>query len=334
MGARIIPVTVENDYMIGAGVPIGSAGSAKDVSLQITFGNSWDGYEKRINWVDSHGENATLTLLTDNLLESGSDNVYIVPVPAGPKTYQGNMMVTVQGYMISGGSIEQVQVSTTAYFKVLPSDWKLDDDESIDPTVAQQLQAAIDSKQDILTFDDMPTFGSNNPVKSGGVFNALALEVAERNTAIENAISAAISGGSIFIATQNETSYADVIAAKNAGKTVFARATDGSIYAYCGMLAQVILFTKICTLNALISASITVCDLWLQDNDTWYAHEAAIAPLNSPALTGTPTAPTAASGTSTEQIATTGFVRQEIDGELDRLGVSIVDGALCQTYSS
>lgn len=58
------------------------------------------------------------------------------------------------------------------------------------------------------------------------------------------------------------------------------------------------------------------------------------APLESPALTGTPTAPTAPSGASTEQIATTGFARQEIDGELDRLGVSIVDGALCQTYSS
>lgn len=36
---------------------------------------------------------------------------------------------------------------------------------------------------------------------------------------------------------------------------------------------------------------------------------AAKAPLNSPALTGTPTAPTAASGTSNNQIATTAFVQ-------------------------
>ena len=35
------------------------------------------------------------------------------------------------------------------------------------------------------------------------------------------------------------------------------------------------------------------------------------APLNSPALTGTPTAPTAAQGTNTTQIATTAFVRAE-----------------------
>ena len=38
------------------------------------------------------------------------------------------------------------------------------------------------------------------------------------------------------------------------------------------------------------------------------------APLNSPALTGTPTAPTAAGGTNTTQIATTAFVQTELAG--------------------
>lgn len=40
------------------------------------------------------------------------------------------------------------------------------------------------------------------------------------------------------------------------------------------------------------------------------------APLASPGLTGTPTAPTAATGTNTTQVATTAFVRQEIDAQL------------------
>lgn len=40
----------------------------------------------------------------------------------------------------------------------------------------------------------------------------------------------------------------------------------------------------------------------------------AKAPLASPALTGSPTAPTAGSGTNTTQIATTAFVQQEITG--------------------
>lgn len=44
----------------------------------------------------------------------------------------------------------------------------------------------------------------------------------------------------------------------------------------------------------------------------------AKAPLNSPALTGTPTAPTASAGTDTTQIATTEFVQDAIDSEETR----------------
>ena len=36
------------------------------------------------------------------------------------------------------------------------------------------------------------------------------------------------------------------------------------------------------------------------------------APLNSPAITGVPTAPTAASGTNTTQLATTAFVQSAL----------------------
>ena len=41
------------------------------------------------------------------------------------------------------------------------------------------------------------------------------------------------------------------------------------------------------------------------------------APLNSPALTGTPTAPTAAAGTNTTQVATTAFVQGEVSAKVD-----------------
>lgn len=44
------------------------------------------------------------------------------------------------------------------------------------------------------------------------------------------------------------------------------------------------------------------------------AGDGAFAPLNSPALTGTPTAPTATAGTNTTQIATTAFVQTAISG--------------------
>lgn len=51
-----------------------------------------------------------------------------------------------------------------------------------------------------------------------------------------------------------------------------------------------------------------------------YALEALKAPLASPALTGTPTAPTAAPGTSTTQIATTAFVAAIVTGLLKLKG--------------
>ncbi len=57
-----------------------------------------------------------------------------------------------------------------------------------------------------------------------------------------------------------------------------------------------------------------------------------LAPLASPALTGTPTAPTAASGTNTTQLATTAFVQTAIANAVQDLDLSIVSGKLCVTF--
>lgn len=55
-------------------------------------------------------------------------------------------------------------------------------------------------------------------------------------------------------------------------------------------------------------------------DDELAAIETAIATkanLDSPALTGTPTAPTAGSGTNTTQVATTAFVQTTVDAAVD-----------------
>lgn len=52
--------------------------------------------------------------------------------------------------------------------------------------------------------------------------------------------------------------------------------------------------------------------------------EETYAPLNSPGLTGTPTAPTAAKGTSTTQIATTAFVQEAMGDVQDDTAASIL----------
>lgn len=55
------------------------------------------------------------------------------------------------------------------------------------------------------------------------------------------------------------------------------------------------------------------------------------APLASPALTGTPTAPTAAAGTNNMQIATTAFVQNGLSGKLNKSG-DVVSGLLTAQY--
>ena len=49
------------------------------------------------------------------------------------------------------------------------------------------------------------------------------------------------------------------------------------------------------------------------------------ADTNSPALTGTPTAPTASSGTNTTQIASTAFVQTEITANATTAGTGLTD---------
>lgn len=73
-----------------------------------------------------------------------------------------------------------------------------------------------------------------------------------------------------------------------------------------------------------LSDNFLICANYITSNNIALALK---APLASPALTGTPTAPTASGGTNTTQIATTAFVRAEVaalvnsaPGALDTLG--------------
>lgn len=57
------------------------------------------------------------------------------------------------------------------------------------------------------------------------------------------------------------------------------------------------------------------------------------APIASPALTGTPTAPTAASGTNTTQVATTAFVQNAVSGLASTLTATENDGVVTLSIS-
>lgn len=55
--------------------------------------------------------------------------------------------------------------------------------------------------------------------------------------------------------------------------------------------------------------------------------------MDSPAFTGTPTAPTAASGTNTTQLATTAFVQNAVSGLTSTLTATESDGVVTLSIS-
>lgn len=144
MAKRIIPLTVENEYVQGAGVEIGASGSHDDVILRITFGDAWDGLTKSIIWKDSYGENPKTTLLTVDMLVTGTTDVYDVLVPAAPKAYPGDMYMIFKGVTVSGTLEETATLTAFATFRVLKSMYAIGQSEDVDATVAEQLQAQID----------------------------------------------------------------------------------------------------------------------------------------------------------------------------------------------
>lgn len=146
MSTRTVPVQVNNEYIKGAGVPVGAAGSHNDVVLEISFSALWDGLTKKITWLDAKGENPTLTILTTDMLKTGETSVYLVPIPAEPKAYAGDMTMTIKGATVTGDVETRATLSTSCTFRVLPSAYDSSADESGDvtPTQAEQLQAEID----------------------------------------------------------------------------------------------------------------------------------------------------------------------------------------------
>ena len=83
-------------------------------------------------------------------------------------------------------------------------------------------------------------------------------------------------------------------------------------------------------LNTLDGITATVTELNYTDGVTSAIQTQldAKAALASPALTGTPTAPTAAAGTNTTQLATTAFVNAEITNDIGAAVASIAAGAV------
>ena len=89
METRIIPCQVCDEYIKGAGVVVGAAGSHHDVVLELAFSPLWEGLAKTITWFDALGEHPTLMVLGTDLLAPGELEVYRVPVPQKTRPWRG-----------------------------------------------------------------------------------------------------------------------------------------------------------------------------------------------------------------------------------------------------
>ena len=151
MAKRIIKCQVNDEYVVGSGVPIGAAGSHDDVVLRLEFNDTWDGLYIYATFRDALGGHPTVVLLLSTMLADGESRIYEVTVPAAAKLYAGKAMVTLTGYttkQVTEGDVERTVEGSatntaTAYFPILPSDYAFAEDDSITPTIAQQLQAGI-----------------------------------------------------------------------------------------------------------------------------------------------------------------------------------------------
>lgn len=147
MGVRVIPIEIDNEYVKGAEVPAGAAGSHHDVVLEITFNPMWDNLAKKITWLNAKGENPAITILTADMLLPGTTNMYCVPIPAEPKEFAGDMVMTVKGAVANGETEQRATVSARCTFRILQADFDdtADLEGDITPTQATQLQSQIDN---------------------------------------------------------------------------------------------------------------------------------------------------------------------------------------------
>ena len=149
---RIIEIEVRDEYVLWAGVVIGAAGSHDDVILRIAFGRSWAALNIYATFRDALGENPTVILLTPTMRTGGEDMTYDVTIPPTAKRLDGRASLTLTGYIVTSDGVEEDRATntTTAYFRVLPSDFALADDGSIDATLAQQMLSAMNEHAEVV----------------------------------------------------------------------------------------------------------------------------------------------------------------------------------------
>ena len=211
------------------------------------------------------------------------------------------------------------------------------------------LDTALSGKQDILTFDSIPTANSSNPVTSGGIYTALSdkqdkifYKILYGNDAMGNPTLqqilidyfvngkipilnfAVIFFGTIFYCVSCMPIYdTEGVDAPPWGMQWIMLGTGLSVPGDNQPSMFTINLTNVSLKEAYSGDYDSTLDTWSNISDGIFD----LASIASPTFVGTPKAPTASSGTNTTQIATTAFVQDSISGKLNKSG-GIMTGML------
>lgn len=152
--SRIIECHVNDEYILGSGVPIGAAGSHDDVALRLIFNEMWDGLNIVATFKDALAESETVIQFMPSMLEEGDSRTYLIWIPGGAKKYAGRVKLTLSGYSVyaveeNGTRIykkDSLTNTATAFFRVLESDAAIvKDDEDSEATYKEIVQAELNA---------------------------------------------------------------------------------------------------------------------------------------------------------------------------------------------
>lgn len=148
---RIINIKVGGYHLSKDSNLAGVCGSGNAVSLCISFDAVWKAYAKKIVFWNARGLNPVERILTIDLLREATDEaeVYMVPIPAEPLEFSGNMTFVIEGY--TGGNTEGKRA------RCVPCELEVEEAPTIAgkpadvlPDKAEQLQLQIDTIVDTI----------------------------------------------------------------------------------------------------------------------------------------------------------------------------------------
>ena len=155
---KIIHCRVNDEYILDAGVPIGAAGSSNDVALSLDFNDMWVGLSIVATFISALETHTTVVPLMPSMLENGATMTYLVPIPPEAKSEEGRCKLTLSGYSVTrigeDGKLQYVKDSltntTTAFFRVLPSDARLFEGTGTPPSYEERILSELNEFQETI----------------------------------------------------------------------------------------------------------------------------------------------------------------------------------------